>query len=86
MKRVFGNCLLALGLLWLLALIWLTSVRMRTNGGIEHVPVNWGGILLRVTIIAAMIWAGVALRRSGAKVLGVLSDRRGSLGTRRPGA
>jgi len=66
MKRVFGNCLLALGLIWLLMLIWLTPVAVRTSDGIsEPIPINWAVIIMNLAIIGATLWAGVALRRSG---------------------
>jgi hypothetical protein len=68
MKRIIGNCLLALGLSALVLLVWMTPVQVRTSDGvIERVPINWSGIAVILMIVAAMVWGGISLRRQGAR-------------------
>ena len=64
MKRVIGNCLVALGLAWLVLLIWMTPVQVRPSDGVvERVWTNWSAIAVNVVIGAAMVWGGISLRR-----------------------
>jgi hypothetical protein len=64
MKRIIGNCLIALGLTYLILLIRMILVQVRTSDGVilQGHP-NWGGIAVILMIIAATLWGGISLRR-----------------------
>ena len=68
MKRTLGTILIVLGLASLAFAIWMYPVGVRTAEGVTvpaNTTTNWGGLILPGAIIVAMIWSGVALRRSG---------------------
>jgi len=66
MKQVFGNLLIALGLGFLVLAIWSYPVRVRSSDGVvEQMEIPWVSITLVMLIVAAMLWTGIALRRSG---------------------
>lgn len=68
MKRIIGNCLIALGLTYLILLIWMIPVLVRTSERVtERVTINWSGIAVVLMIVAATVWGGFALRRQGVR-------------------
>lgn len=64
MKRIIGNCLIALGLGYLALLIWMIPIGVRAAEPVtERVTINWSGIAVALMIVAATAWGGFALRR-----------------------